>query len=113
MTRCNDPKCPLNRHGVPHELHDVIENKPVTDPCNDPRCPMNRMGLPHNLHVEQYAPQQEAGREKKEGRRRKRRGRRKRRMRRRRKKRRKNTRNRKKPGEPDTTRSSMRACLKK
>ena len=67
MTRCNDPKCPLNRHGVPHELHDVIENKPVTDSCNDPRCPMNRMGLPHNLHVEQYAPQQEAGREKKEG----------------------------------------------
>lgn len=63
MTRCNDPKCPLNRHGVPHELHDVIETKSVTDPCNDPRCPMNRMGLPHNLHVEQYAPQQEAEQE--------------------------------------------------
>ena len=59
MTRCNDPKCPLNRHGVPHELHDVIENKPERfngelgdvlkgvrgiKKC-DPRCPMNKPHL--------------------------------------------------------------------
>ena len=47
---CNDGKCPLNRQGTPHESHDIIENRPVSEPCNDPRCPMNRMGTRHESH---------------------------------------------------------------
>ena len=47
---CNDPKCPLNRQGVPHEDHESIENKPVTNPCLDGRCGLNRMGIPHESH---------------------------------------------------------------
>jgi len=50
MSLCNDPKCPLNRQGVPHETHESIGNKPVENPCNDPRCAMNRMGLKHEIH---------------------------------------------------------------
>ena len=50
MSNCNDPKCPLNRQGVPHEDHDSIENKTVQNPCNDPRCAMNRMGMKHEVH---------------------------------------------------------------
>ena len=40
----------MNRIGEPHERHDIIENKPVKEICNDPRCPMNRMGLKHEIH---------------------------------------------------------------
>ena len=47
---CNDPKCPLNRQGVPHPIHELIENRPVTNPCLDGRCAMNRMGIPHDSH---------------------------------------------------------------
>jgi len=50
MSLCNDPKCPFNRQGVPHETHETIENKSVENPCNDPRCAMNRMGLKHEIH---------------------------------------------------------------
>ena len=50
MSLCNDPKCPLNRQGVPHETHESIENKSVENPCNDPRCAMNRMGIKHEMH---------------------------------------------------------------
>lgn len=50
MSSCNDPKCPLNRQGVPHENHESIKNKPVQNPCNDPRCAMNRMGMKHEVH---------------------------------------------------------------
>lgn len=50
MSDCNDPKCPLNRQGVPHENHESIKNKPVKNPCNDPRCAMNRMGMRHETH---------------------------------------------------------------
>lgn len=50
MSLCNDPKCGLNRQGVPHETHESIENKSVENPCNDPRCAMNRMGLKHETH---------------------------------------------------------------
>lgn len=50
MSICNDPKCPLNRQGVTHEIHELIENRPVKNPCNDPRCAMNRMGMSHEIH---------------------------------------------------------------
>ncbi len=50
MSLCNDPKCPLNRQGVTHEIHELIENRPVKNPCNDPRCAMNRMGMKHEIH---------------------------------------------------------------
>lgn len=52
MGVCNDPRCSLNRQGVPHEDHETIESKPVTNPCNDPRCAMNRMGIRHDIHEE-------------------------------------------------------------
>ena len=47
---CNDPRCPLNRRGVPHRPHDAIERDAVVDPCNDPQCPLTRLGMPHNSH---------------------------------------------------------------
>ena len=47
---CNDPRCPLNRRGVPHRPHDVIERDAVVDPCNDPQCALTRLGMPHNSH---------------------------------------------------------------
>jgi hypothetical protein len=50
MNTCNDPKCPLNRQGISHETHELIENRPVKTPCNDPRCAMNRMGMRHEAH---------------------------------------------------------------
>ena len=50
MSHCNDPKCPLNRQGVSHENHELIENKPVKNQCNNPRCAMNRMGISHETH---------------------------------------------------------------
>lgn len=59
MNTCNDPKCPLNRQGVSHEPHHIIESRTVTDPCNDPRCAMNRMGMPHNSHSGQYGQESE------------------------------------------------------
>lgn len=52
MNHCNDPKCPLNRQGITHENHELIEGKPITDPCNNPRCALNRMGMRHNVHDE-------------------------------------------------------------
>ena len=57
---CNDPKCPLNRQGMPHDTHDKIENQAIADPCNDPRCAMNRMGLPHNKHDDKYETKSES-----------------------------------------------------
>lgn len=50
MKMCNDPKCPLNRQGVPHEIHELIENRKIKNPCMDGRCAMNRMGILHDLH---------------------------------------------------------------
>lgn len=50
ISLCNDGKCPLNRQGITHENHELIENKPVKNPCNDPRCAMNRMGMKHEIH---------------------------------------------------------------
>ena len=50
MNTCNDPKCPLNRQGISHEIHELIENLPVKTPCNDPRCAMSRMGMRHKAH---------------------------------------------------------------
>ena len=50
MNTCNDPKCSLNRQGISHEIHELIENRPVKTPCNDPRCAMNRMGMRHEAH---------------------------------------------------------------
>ena len=50
MNTCDDGKCPLNRQGVPHETHELIESRPVNNPCNDPRCAMNRMGIKHDIH---------------------------------------------------------------
>ncbi len=50
MNTCNDPKCSLNRQGISHEIHELIENRPVKNPCNDPRCAMNRMGMRHEAH---------------------------------------------------------------
>ena len=50
MNPCNDPKCSLNRQGISHEIHELIENRPVKNPCNDPRCAMNRMGMRHEVH---------------------------------------------------------------
>lgn len=47
---CNDPRCPLNRRGVPHRPHGEIERDEVVDPCNDPRCALARLGMPHNSH---------------------------------------------------------------
>ena len=47
---CGDGRCQLNRQGVPHESHDIIEDRPVQDQCNDPRCAMNRMGISHESH---------------------------------------------------------------
>ena len=47
---CNDPRCPLNRRGVPHRPHGEIERDEVVDPCNDPRCALTRLGMPHNSH---------------------------------------------------------------
>ena len=47
---CNDPRCPLNRRGVSHRPHDVIERDAVVDPCNDPQCALTRLGMPHNSH---------------------------------------------------------------
>ncbi len=58
MSTCDDPKCPLNRQGIYHEPHHIIENTPVTNPCDDSRCAMNRMGIRHNLHEGQYGSQQ-------------------------------------------------------
>ena len=52
MNICDDGKCPLNRQGVPHETHELIESRPVKNPCNDPRCAMNRMGIRHDIHDE-------------------------------------------------------------
>lgn len=52
MSTCNDPKCPLNRQGVPHEIHELIESRPIKNQCNDARCAMNRMGMKHNVHDE-------------------------------------------------------------
>ena len=50
MNICDDGKCPLNRQGVPHETHELIESRHVKNPCNDPRCAMNRMGIRHDIH---------------------------------------------------------------
>jgi hypothetical protein len=50
MNTCNDPKCSLNRQGISHEIHELIENRSVKNPCNDPRCAMNRMGMRHEAH---------------------------------------------------------------
>lgn len=50
ISLCNDGKCPLNRQGITHKNHELIENKPVKNPCNDPRCAMNRMGMKHEIH---------------------------------------------------------------
>ena len=50
MNTCNDPKCSLNRQGISHEIHELIENRPVKNLCNDPRCAMNRMGMRHEAH---------------------------------------------------------------
>lgn len=47
---CNDPRCPLNRRGVPHRPHGEIERDEVVEPCNDPRCALTRLGMPHNSH---------------------------------------------------------------
>lgn len=47
---CNDPRCPLNRRGISHRPHDVIERDMVVDPCNDPKCALTRLGMPHNSH---------------------------------------------------------------
>lgn len=56
MKMCNDPKCPLNRQGVPHEIHELIESRQIKNQCMDGRCAMNRMGMPHNSHdVEQIS----------------------------------------------------------
>ena len=51
MNTCDDGRCPLNRQGVPHEVHGLIENRPVKNPCNDPRCAMIRMGIKHEREV--------------------------------------------------------------
>jgi len=64
MSFCNDPKCPLNRQGVPHEDHESIENKPVKNPCNDPRCAMNRMGMKHEIHDGKQTKYEEPKQEK-------------------------------------------------
>ncbi len=64
MSTCNDPRCPLNRQGVPHEDHDSIENKPVQNPCNDPRCAMNRMGMKHEVHDGEKISNEKLGEEK-------------------------------------------------
>ena len=47
---CNEPRCPLNRRGVPHRPHDAIERDDVVDQCNDPQCALTRLGMPHNSH---------------------------------------------------------------
>lgn len=47
---CNDPRCPLNRRGVPHRPHGDIEGDAVLDPCNDPQCALTRLGMRHNSH---------------------------------------------------------------
>ena len=47
---CDDGKCPLNRQGITHETHELIEGRLVKNPCNDARCAMNRMGIKHNNH---------------------------------------------------------------
>ena len=50
MNTCNDPKCSLNRQGISHEIHELIENRPVKNLCNNSRCAMNRMGIRHEAH---------------------------------------------------------------
>lgn len=50
MQTCNDPKCPLNRQGVQHDIHELIENRQIKNPCMDGRCAMNRMGIMHDSH---------------------------------------------------------------
>ena len=57
---CNDSKCPLNRQGVPHDIHEKIENQLIINQCNDPRCAMNRMGLQHNKHDNKYETKSES-----------------------------------------------------
>lgn len=47
---CNDPRCPLNRRGVPHRPHGDIEGDAVLEPCNDPQCALTRLGMRHNSH---------------------------------------------------------------
>ncbi len=45
LALCNDPKCGLNRQGVPHEDHETIQSKEIKNPCLDGRCAMNRIGI--------------------------------------------------------------------
>jgi len=65
MSLCNDPKCPLNRQGVTHEIHELIKNRSVRNPCNDPRCAMNRMGISHEMHDGKQAKVEEQIQEEK------------------------------------------------
>ena len=58
---CNDPRCPLNRRGVPHRPHEDIEHDDVLDPCNDPRCALTRLGMRHNSHGPMDGPDPGAG----------------------------------------------------
>lgn len=55
MDWCNDPRCGLNRHGVAHRAHELIEQKPLTNPCNDPKCALNREGVRHNADEHAHA----------------------------------------------------------
>jgi len=57
MKLCNDPKCLLNRQGVSHEIHELIENSQIKNPCMDGRCGLNRTGILHESHEGKQADQ--------------------------------------------------------